>query len=43
MLPPQIIFGYHGCDESLAKIIFHTVCGSIQSASPEGWHNRSRG
>lgn len=22
MLPPQIIFGYHGCDESVAQMIF---------------------
>ena len=36
MLPPQIIFGYHGCDESVARMIFEG--GQLKpSTNPWDW------
>jgi len=36
MLPPQIIFGYHGCDESVARMIFEG--GHLKpSTNPWDW------
>ena len=34
MLPPQIIFGYHGCDETIAKMILE---GGHMKASTNPW------